>query len=551
MADKRISELNAITGGNTANDDLFLVVDSSTGETKKITRAELNNAIEQDVLASVDITTANIDGGTIDGTTIGGTTAAAGSFTTLDTSGNATIGGDLTVNGTTTTINSTTLDVDDLNITLASGAADAASANGAGLTVDGASATFTYASSGDKWTLNKDLDVAGQIIASGDLTVGTDNLIVNSTGIGIGTSPQKGIHLNENDSEAVILIQSSDTGTAGVYMGDQSDSIVGGIIYDNNTDTLQLRSSNNHTAVTIDSSERVGIGTSSPADTLSVNGQIGLFGNDGQVKFNNGDKISGGNNYGDIRILADRFRVYDRAGSNLAVNIDSSGNVGIGTTSPSYELDVKKSKASSPMTMRVRNDSSTSGAEAALRIEASGNNFFITNYPDADTSNANRTDFGSTAGGSYLTFSPAGAERMRILSGGGITFNGDTATANALDDYEEGTWTPANAGSSSRTGTWDSTLIGTYTKIGRLVQINFNITGTGMGLTAAGGYSYYTGLPFPVVRNATSTWATGAISSYLGGLVWVDTSERLWIYAPQNTSATSNGIDVSVTYYTS
>ena len=34
------------------------------------------------------------------------------------------------------------------------------------------------------------------------------------------------------------------------------------------------------------------------------------------------------------------------------------------------------------------------------------------------------------------------SERMRVLSGGGLTFNGDTADANALDDYEEGSWTP-------------------------------------------------------------------------------------------------------------
>lgn len=37
---------------------------------------------------------------------------------------------------TTTTISSTELAVDDLNITITSGAADAASANGAGITVD-------------------------------------------------------------------------------------------------------------------------------------------------------------------------------------------------------------------------------------------------------------------------------------------------------------------------------------------------------------------------------------------------------------------------------
>ena len=72
-----------------------------------------------------------------------------------DASGNVVISGNLTVNGTTTTINSTTLDVDDLNITVASGAADAAAANGAGLTVDGAAANITYTSSTDTWDFNK------------------------------------------------------------------------------------------------------------------------------------------------------------------------------------------------------------------------------------------------------------------------------------------------------------------------------------------------------------------------------------------------------------
>lgn len=73
----------------------------------------------------------------------------------LSLGGNLTVTGNLTVNGTTTTINSTTMDVDDLNITVASGAADAAAANGAGLTVDGASANITYTSSTDTWDFNK------------------------------------------------------------------------------------------------------------------------------------------------------------------------------------------------------------------------------------------------------------------------------------------------------------------------------------------------------------------------------------------------------------
>ena len=78
----------------------------------------------------------------------------------LHMSGNATIDGNLTVNGTTTTINSTQLDVDDVNITIASGAATALDADGAGLSVDGAGATFTYSASNNRWNLNRELTVS-------------------------------------------------------------------------------------------------------------------------------------------------------------------------------------------------------------------------------------------------------------------------------------------------------------------------------------------------------------------------------------------------------
>jgi hypothetical protein len=54
-----------------------------------------------------------------------------------------------------------------------------------------------------------------------------------------------------------------------------------------------------------------------------------------------------------------------------------------------------------------------------------------------------------TFGATPLVFGTSNTERMRVtsdgylrLAGGGIQFNGDTAAANALDDYEEGTFTP-------------------------------------------------------------------------------------------------------------
>ena len=84
-----------------------------------------------------------------------------------DDTGTLVIAGNLQVDGTTTTINSTTVSVDDLNMVLASGSANAAAANGAGITIDGASATLTYDSATDRWTMNKDL---------------TANLVGNVTG---------------------------------------------------------------------------------------------------------------------------------------------------------------------------------------------------------------------------------------------------------------------------------------------------------------------------------------------------------------------------------
>ena len=93
-----------------------------------------------------------------------------------------TVTGNLTVSGTTTTVSSSTLTVADKNITVAQGAADAAAANGAGLTVDGASATLTYSSGDDRWNFNKSLNatlfgnvtgnVTGNVSGSAGTTTG-------------------------------------------------------------------------------------------------------------------------------------------------------------------------------------------------------------------------------------------------------------------------------------------------------------------------------------------------------------------------------------------
>ena len=83
-----------------------------------------------------------------------------------DNTGTVQIKGNLQVDGTNTTINSTTLDVDDLNITVAKGAGSSSAANGAGLTVDGAGATILYTHSTTSWDFNKAVNVTGTVTAT-------------------------------------------------------------------------------------------------------------------------------------------------------------------------------------------------------------------------------------------------------------------------------------------------------------------------------------------------------------------------------------------------
>lgn len=80
---------------------------------------------------------------------------------------NVTISGNLIVSGTTTTVNSTTVNIADLNITLASGAETPAEAEGAGISIAGANATMIYAETGDKLVFNKRVDAPNFY---GDLT---------------------------------------------------------------------------------------------------------------------------------------------------------------------------------------------------------------------------------------------------------------------------------------------------------------------------------------------------------------------------------------------
>ena len=129
------------------------------------------------------VTTATISGflPTAGGTLTGSLTGASASFTDL------TVAGGLTVNGTTTTINSTTLTVDDKNIELGSVASPTnTTANGGGITLRGTTdKTLNWVSTTSAWTSSEDFNLlTGKTYEINGATV----LSANALGTGVSGS---------------------------------------------------------------------------------------------------------------------------------------------------------------------------------------------------------------------------------------------------------------------------------------------------------------------------------------------------------------------------
>ena len=179
-----------------------------------------------------------------------------------DGGGTTTIGhdlvvtGDLTVNGDTTTINSTTLTVDDLNIVVASGAANGAAANGAGITVDGANATLTWDNANTSWDSSEDFN-----LASGKAYFINDANVLNSTTLG----------------SAVVNSSLQTLGTigTGVWQGSVISSTYGGTGVNNGGSTITIGGNFTHTG-----SHTLGLTTTGNTSvTLPTSGTLAITGN--------------------------------------------------------------------------------------------------------------------------------------------------------------------------------------------------------------------------------------------------------------------------------
>jgi len=108
--------------------------------------------------------------------------------------------------------------------------------------------------------------------------------------------------------------------------------------------------------------------------------------------------------------------------------------------------------------------------------------------------------------GQSILMKPNASEIARFTSDG-LTFNGDTAAANALDDYEEGTWTPAVSGGTSAGSTTHTNQNGYYVKVGSLVTATCFIRYTA---ATGSGYLKLTGLPY-AVANLTQHYPTAPV----------------------------------------
>ena len=249
----------------------------------------------------------------------------------------------------------------------------------------------------------------------------------------------------------------------------------------------------------------------------------------GELNFYEADKST---NLGEIQYRQDhaniRHRVGDirfaTGGTTERMRINSSGQVLIGAdtqgSADGYVNNFMIAETGGNAGMSIQSyNSASSYTTIALGDRTTHNRGYI----EQRCGDNNQMTIGLNGNGSFRFIGKNSggsvAERIRITYDG-ITFNGDTAAANALDDYEEGTWTPVpiltyNPGGRSITA---GTSEGIYVKIGRFVHVEYKVQWT--GIPGSGAYNVgASGLPY--AADATVHVVSGTARSNQTGYTFV------------------------------
>lgn len=317
--------------------------------------------------------TVDVNGGTIDGTIIGGTTPAAISGTTGTFTGNVTVSG--TVDGRDVSADGTKLDTVETNADVT----DTANVTAAGALMDSELTNIAAVKSLNQGVSTTDNPTFAEVSITGDLTVDTSTFFVdastNRVGIGQATplaeldvsgdvrlsgrstenqSVTIGAGRTDNGISFIDLVGDttySDYGLRVVRQGSGSDT--NSQIIHRGTGSLRLNSqdagsvvvlTDNIERMRIDSSGNVGIGTSIPAHQFEVENSTGsaiiaaTSSTTGVTQIRMGDTA----NTGEGRVEYDNSinaMSLHTAGSER-MTITSTGDVGIGTTTPGSKLSV-------------------------------------------------------------------------------------------------------------------------------------------------------------------------------------------------------------------
>jgi hypothetical protein len=195
---------------------------------------------------------------------------------------------------------------------------------------------------------------------------------------------------------------------------------------------------------------------------------------------------------------------FGNTAANLVSNTSTQGGGGyvasdkhfeFATTSNRAAVEIGKNNANDGQLVAFRKQGTTVGSIGAFGDElVLGSGFTGLKLNDALDS---MHPINASTGGARTDSISLGASGNRFknlyLSGG--VYVGGTTSANYLDDYEEGTWTPVDNGGNP----YNNGVVATYTKIGRIVYFNFDVSSTGStsGTTIVG-------LPFTASPNSVS-----------------------------------------------